>query len=229
LDVHAPHEPIHGWKDFLLHLVTITVGLLIAVGIEGCVERHREHSLVREARETMRDEIEHNSGKMDEELANLERQKAAIQKDLDSLTRIIENPTDKTAQGVSISADFSMTSLRDTAWKTAQATGALAFMPYQDAERYADVYATQQSFLDEQNKILEDEAQLLGLMAKTDFGHGDITKEQASEALGRFGIWRGHLSYLALMAKVTSLNDKAFLEGKEGPKEMHEAMGSGGK
>jgi hypothetical protein len=49
LDVHAPHEPIHGVKDFLLHLLTISVGLLIAVGIEGCVELHREHKLVREA------------------------------------------------------------------------------------------------------------------------------------------------------------------------------------
>ena len=34
LDVHAPHEPIHGVKDFLLHLLTITVGLLIAVGLK---------------------------------------------------------------------------------------------------------------------------------------------------------------------------------------------------
>jgi hypothetical protein len=53
LDVHAPHHRIEGWKDFLVHLLTISVGLLIAVGIEGCVELHREHKLVREARETM--------------------------------------------------------------------------------------------------------------------------------------------------------------------------------
>jgi hypothetical protein len=38
LDVHAPHEPIRGWKDFLLHLFTIMVGLLIALGLEGLVE-----------------------------------------------------------------------------------------------------------------------------------------------------------------------------------------------
>jgi hypothetical protein len=29
LDVHPPHEKIHGFKDFLLHLLTITIGLLI--------------------------------------------------------------------------------------------------------------------------------------------------------------------------------------------------------
>ncbi len=40
LDVHAPHSKIEGIKEFLLHLFTISVGLLIAVGIEGCVERY---------------------------------------------------------------------------------------------------------------------------------------------------------------------------------------------
>ena len=71
LDVHAPHEPIHGVKDFLLHLLTITVGLLIAVGIEGCVELHREHKLVKEARATMREEIHSNSESMNSNSALL--------------------------------------------------------------------------------------------------------------------------------------------------------------
>jgi hypothetical protein len=39
LDVHAPHHRVEGWKDFFIHLLTISVGLLIAVGIEGCVAK----------------------------------------------------------------------------------------------------------------------------------------------------------------------------------------------
>ena len=229
MDVHAPHEPIHGVKDFFLHLLTISVGLLIAVGIEGCVELHREHKLVREARETMHEEIEHNSKSMDDAVKTLEKQNAAIAKNIETLTRIEENPKDKEAQGKSIDANFSTIGLRDTAWKTAQATGALAFMPYAEAQRFADVYDSQQEFLSQQNKILEDEAQFLGVIAETDFGHGDVTKEQASETLQRFGVWRGHLTYLALMAKVTAATDKAFLEGKEGPREMHEELGGSKK
>ena len=64
-------------------------------------------------------------------------------------------------------------------------------------------------------------------MAKTNFGHGDVTSEQASLALERFGIWKAHLLYLDLMAKVTAATDQAFLEGKDGPHEMHEDMHSG--
>jgi hypothetical protein len=227
LDVHAPHHPIGGWKDFFVHLLTITVGLLIAVGIEGCVELHREHKLVREARETMREEIQHNSGQMKDALGKLDQQAATIQKNMDVLTRIQENPKDKEAQNASINVDFSIIGLRDTAWKTAQTTSALSFMPYAESQRYSDVYGSQQDFLDQQNKILEDEAQFLGLMAKTNFGHQNITPEQVSLALERFGVWRAHLAYLDLMAKVTAANDVAFLEGKEGPHEMHMELGGG--
>jgi len=229
LDVHAPHHHIEGWKDFFVHLLTISVGLLIAVGIEGCVELHREHKLVREARETMREEIQHNSGEMKDALGNLDKQAATMKKNIETLTRIQENPKDKEAQTASISADFSVVGLRDTAWKTAQTTGALSFMPYAESQRYSNVYGSQQEFLDQQNKILEDEAQFLGLMAKTNFGHKNITPEQASLALERFGIWQAHLGYLDLMAKVTAQTDQAFLEGRDGPHEMHMQLGGGGK
>jgi hypothetical protein len=230
LDVHAPHHRVEGWKDFLIHLLTISVGLLIAVGIEGCVELHREHKLVREARETMREEIEHNSGTMKDALGNLDKQAAAMKKNIEILTRIQENPKDKEAQNASINADFSVVGLRDTAWKTAETTGALSFMPYAESQRYSNVYGSQKDFLDQQEKILEDEAQFVGLMKKTNFGHQDITPEQASLALERFGVWQAHLAYVDVMAKVTADADKAFLEGREPLHEMHmELSGGGGK
>jgi hypothetical protein len=44
LDVHPQHAALHGWKDFWIHLATITIGLLIAIGLEQSVEAlHRLH------------------------------------------------------------------------------------------------------------------------------------------------------------------------------------------
>ena len=44
LDVHPPHAPTHTWRDFFIHIATITVGLLIAVGLEQAVEfLHHRH------------------------------------------------------------------------------------------------------------------------------------------------------------------------------------------
>jgi hypothetical protein len=46
LDVHAPPEAIRGWKGFFIHIATISIGLLIAIGLEQTVEAlHRRHQL----------------------------------------------------------------------------------------------------------------------------------------------------------------------------------------
>jgi hypothetical protein len=49
LDVHPPHTPTHTWRDFFIHIATIVIGLLIAVGLEQSVEwlhhRHERHQL----------------------------------------------------------------------------------------------------------------------------------------------------------------------------------------
>jgi hypothetical protein len=46
LDVHAPHESIHTWKGFVIHIATITIGLLIAIGLEQTIEylHHRQQA-----------------------------------------------------------------------------------------------------------------------------------------------------------------------------------------
>jgi hypothetical protein len=50
LDVHPPRETVHTWKDFFIHIATICVGLLIAVGLEQTIEavhhRHQREQLL---------------------------------------------------------------------------------------------------------------------------------------------------------------------------------------
>jgi hypothetical protein len=50
LDVHPPHEAAHTWKDFFIHIITIIIGLLIAIGLEQTVEalhhRHERRNLI---------------------------------------------------------------------------------------------------------------------------------------------------------------------------------------
>ena len=66
LEVHAPHETVHTWKDFFIHMATIVLGLLIAIGLEQTVEaihhsrqrRELRESLERESRQILKDSIE---------------------------------------------------------------------------------------------------------------------------------------------------------------------------
>jgi hypothetical protein len=54
MEVHPPHAPLHTWRDFWIHLGTITIGLLIAISLEQSVEKlhhiHQRHQLEQDLR-----------------------------------------------------------------------------------------------------------------------------------------------------------------------------------
>ncbi len=60
LDVHPPHAATHTWRDFFIHIATIVIGLLIAIGLEQLVERVHQHYELRETREALARELESN-------------------------------------------------------------------------------------------------------------------------------------------------------------------------
>src|ERR1700691_2590452 len=152
LDVHAPHKPLRGISEILIHLITITLGLLIATQIEGCMEWRRHVHLAAEARDSLRSEIQRNLEDMQGAQPGLKAWQSEIDHDLAAMQRIQDHPDDPDAQKASIALNFHAMGLRDTAWKTSQNTGALAYMPYAEAERYAEIYQDQSRFLDrEQN------------------------------------------------------------------------------
>ena len=49
LDIHPAHHAASTWRDFFIHITTIVLGLLIAIGLEQTVEwmhhRHQLHQL----------------------------------------------------------------------------------------------------------------------------------------------------------------------------------------
>jgi hypothetical protein len=97
LDVHAPHESVHTWKDFFIHIATICVGLLIAVALEQTVETvHHHHqreqillSLDHDTRATLRDadfaigeylrRIQWNRGRIEQVQAALSSHKPLVE------------------------------------------------------------------------------------------------------------------------------------------------------
>jgi hypothetical protein len=58
IDVHPAHHAASTWRDFFIHIATICIGLLIAVGLEQSVEwvhhRHQRHQLEEDLHAEMR-------------------------------------------------------------------------------------------------------------------------------------------------------------------------------
>jgi hypothetical protein len=137
MEIHAPHEPIHTKRDFFIHLFTITVGLLIALSLEGLVEYAHHRHLVREARENIRRELQLNHDAAQSDLGGMQKKVDRQKLNIVAIHGLMTNG--KNFHGtVQNTWDFS--SLNDSAWKTARETGALGYMPYDEVQRYADLY-----------------------------------------------------------------------------------------
>ncbi len=61
LDVHPPHHAANTWRDFFIHIATIVIGLLIAIGLEQTVELIHHASERREVISALRQEAEGNA------------------------------------------------------------------------------------------------------------------------------------------------------------------------
>jgi len=92
LDVHPPHSPTHTWKDFFIHIATIVVGLIIAVGLEQTVERIHQHYELRETREALEHEREANRHHMEANSRHWLETSAALRNDLLVLQAIRQHP-----------------------------------------------------------------------------------------------------------------------------------------
>ena len=217
LDIHLPHK-LHGFGEFLLHLFTITVGLLIAVQIESFVEwRHHLH-LAEEARAALRTEIEHNLKQLKGVQPGLKEWRQQIDADLKTMQRIQDKPNDSMAQQASLTVSSSGISFPDTAWRTAQSTGALAYMPYEEAERYSSIYQAQATLMAMEERPREDVVEIVGLIDKYRFHSGlksKITAEQAGALAEKFGQMRMHLADGDTLLQVSIELDEAYLENRK--------------
>ena len=157
LDVHPPHEKMHGFKDFLLHLLTITIGLLIALGLEGYAEHWRQRELKKDADTKLRQEIRDNA----QEIVLVHNANASEQENLkrivDFLNARKKNEPYDTHQ---LRLDFTMGGLKRASWKTAAATGALGFMEYDQVQRYSAVYELQDKYSALQDQTIDEFLQL---------------------------------------------------------------------
>ena len=65
IDIHAPHESTHSWRDILIHLAIVIIGIFIAIGLEQTVEYfhhlHQRHQLEDNMRGELRVNVRHDA------------------------------------------------------------------------------------------------------------------------------------------------------------------------
>ena len=147
IDVHAPHGGMHTWKDFWIHLGTITLGLLIAISLEQSVEwMHRLHERS-QLEDDLRAEALSNHDFVTTDVAIYDKQIAwllELQRDVEE-ARVTGGKTafvyPERPEGIPDSPHYVSYHVFETeAWTTAKESSLLVLLPRAEAEIYARVY-----------------------------------------------------------------------------------------
>jgi hypothetical protein len=196
LEVHPPEEKIRSMKDFFLHLFTITVGLFIALTLEGGVEWQHHRHLVHQAEVALGAEIAENAKAFGNLQSEIEAERAQVGVDLKILARMRAQP-----KGEYPVLNLNLDSVRfnGAAWKASQSTGAFGYMTYDDAQEYSSIYSMQDEVMDVQRQEVDEGLHAAALMNDLS-DDGKETPERIDEIIDRVHMVEMRLAVLKVSA-----------------------------
>jgi hypothetical protein len=141
LDVHPPHAPTHTWKDFFLHIATITVGLLIAVSLEQAVEAVHHHHQIVELRDALHKEREDNRHRFARNTEYFRDESQRFQTNIAILVYVRDHPHSRLSDlPGAINWHTRSSSFDDAAWTTAQNSTTASLMPQEEVRTARRLY-----------------------------------------------------------------------------------------
>jgi hypothetical protein len=126
LDVHPAHHAASTWREFFIHIATIAIGLLLAVGLEQTVEYIHHRRELTEARRELAEEKQFNAEVFRESVASFQEAGTYLANYLAELRQSMKDPG-AALPPLNVPAGFVY--CQYTAWTTAQRDGALTLMP----------------------------------------------------------------------------------------------------
>jgi len=150
LDVHPAHHAASSWRDFFIHIATIVLGLLIAIGLEQTVEaihhRHQLHQLEADL---------HTEGirNLHITLDNIRGSEQRRQTDAQQYAELIQAMRDHRAAAALPPQYVIYSKPAYAVWTVAQQSGTLGLLSREDAQCYARLYGVVQYAVDQVKDI----------------------------------------------------------------------------
>ena len=171
MELH-PMEGVHSWKQFLVHMAIVVIGVCIAIGLEQTVEKihhvHQQHEFEEQLREeglTNQKIVESDLQWMDTQLGWLLDAKNAVDNYRLSHRkgdgRFPQHPPDDTqAKGSVGDADPQM-----AVWTRGKESGLVSLLPADEAEVYGTVYGVAALEIEQDHTSLKLQAEPLAMVA----------------------------------------------------------------
>jgi hypothetical protein len=164
---------------------------------------------VHEAEAGLRIEIRGNAKEVEGAIEDLRKEQTLLKQDVAVLNKIIADP--KTPNREDMTIDFRVRTFNNVSWRTAQATGAFSYMPYIQAQEYADIYDQQDEIDIAERQAVRDT--VLGVAPFLNLKKGDVNPsgEEAVRIKNQLEILQGQLLYVESLVKALDGEYKKFL------------------
>ena len=126
----------------MVHLLAITIGLLIALGLESSVEWVHHHHLAQDARQNILQEMRDNQQVVARHLIAMPAERQHLQEIMSMVDDMQSGRPHKPLQNF----NWTYSQLNDSAWNAASSTGAIGFMSYKEVTLYSRLYAFQKVY-----------------------------------------------------------------------------------
>lgn len=144
MEIHAPDKPIHSKKEFMFHMFTVVLGILIALALDGMVTWAHHRILVREARANIATELRNNRETIQKAVPEIQARQKQLQEMIATIDAVEKS---RKLPAGHLGYNYASYELYSTAWKTASVSGAVTHMEYDQLKDYTDAYDLQQDFL----------------------------------------------------------------------------------
>lgn len=205
---HTLRQRFHGFKGFLLEILIITVGLLIALGLNDTVDGWHHRSLVHAAESSLRNEIEKNSITLADIRKQIRTEQEKLDNNLAVLSRLRASNAPRTAKDT-LSFEFKIEGFDDTAWKTSQAAAALTYMPYADVEEFSNIYDNQNEVYGVQREAINDVLSAAALVV-TKSRSEKLTSTEIDTVTDRIGLAKMRLIFLSSLVDSLDSNYRNY-------------------
>lgn len=183
MEIHPPGH-IGSWKEFFRELLTVTIGILIALSLEGLLEWKHHRELAREARSNILIEIRNNR----RELAKQQQELGRMQQEAQHLVAAVHQlESNRNSPPALLQLTWTLAELHSTSWDAATRTGTIAYMPYSEVQRYTVVYDLQRSFTALEDHAFANALEVEGLTTLTQRKQESLSAQELSDAERRIG------------------------------------------
>jgi hypothetical protein len=170
---------------------------LIALLINGLVQWNDDRQLVAEARATIAREIADNKKDLEATLAGMQADFARFDGAIQFASEMLAAKKTSVRE---LNLHLNLADLSSTSWRTAERTGALGHMDYDEVQRYSKLYDLQELLVEQQRNMLSRLGEASAIL-NSDFDPDNPNPKDLEIFRERVMILRSHLGVHQQMAK----------------------------